>query len=81
MHRSMADRSRYADGPLQISMIFKWYRQDFEKGQHGFDRLEDLTARYAELLVYSPADCERIGAGNVPISFLEYDRSLNAAGW
>ena len=82
MLRFMADRSRnrYADGRLQINMIFKWYRQDFESGQRGFNRLEDLTARYAEQLADAPADRERIRAGNVPISFLEYDWSLNASG-
>ena len=82
MLRFMADRSRnrYADGRLQISMIFKWYRQDFESGQRGFNKLEDLTARYADPLADTPADRDRIRAGGVPISFLEYDWALNAAG-
>lgn len=82
MLRFMADRTRnrYADGKLQINMIFKWFREDFEKGHKGLHKLDDLTARYADQLADSPADREKIKAKNVPITHLDYDWSLNALG-
>ncbi|MGE3348461.1 MAG: DUF547 domain-containing protein [Ramlibacter sp.] len=82
LQRFMADRTRnrYADGKLQVSMIFKWFREDFEKGHQGFSQLEDVMARYANHLADSPADRDAIKAKHVPITFLDYDWSLNAVG-
>lgn len=82
MQRFMADRTRnrYADGKLQVSMIFKWFREDFEKGHKGFNKLEDVMARYADQLADSAADREKIKAKNVPITHLDYDWSLNLVG-
>lgn len=80
--RFMADRTRnrYANGQLQVSMIFKWFREDFEKGDQGFGQLEDVMARYAAQLADSPADREKIKAKHVPITYLDYDWSLNDLG-
>lgn len=82
MQRFMADRTRnrYADGKLQVSMIFKWFREDFEKGHKGFGKVEDVMARYADQLADAPADREKIKAKSVPIAHLEYDWSLNDLG-
>lgn len=82
MLRFMGDRTRnrYADGKLQVNMIFKWFREDFEKGHKGFNKLEDVMARYADQLADAPADRERIKARHVPITHLDYDWSLNDLG-
>lgn len=82
MQRFMADRTRnrFADGKLQVSLIFKWFREDFEKGHKGISRLEDLMARHADQLADSPADREKIRSKNVAISHLDYDWSLNDLG-
>ncbi|MGE0331236.1 MAG: DUF547 domain-containing protein [Ramlibacter sp.] len=82
MLRFMSDRTRnrYADGKLQVNMIFKWFREDFEKGHKGFNRLEDVMARYADQLADAPADREKIKARNVSITHLDYDWSLNDLG-
>ncbi|MBX3657015.1 MAG: DUF547 domain-containing protein [Ramlibacter sp.] len=82
LRRFMADRTRnrYAQGQLQVSMIFKWFREDFEKGHQGLHRLEDLMARYADQLADPPADRDAIRAQHVPITSLDYDWSLNAVG-
>jgi hypothetical protein len=42
MQRFMADRTRnrLEVGKLQVNMIFKWFREDFEKGHKGISRLE-----------------------------------------
>ena len=55
-------RNRYRDGKLQVSQIFDWFKEDFEPREKYF-------ARYAKVLGYA--------GGAVPISFLDYDWSLN----
>lgn len=82
MQRFMADRTRnrYANGRLEVNQIFKWFREDFEQGHRGFARLEDVMAHHADQLADSPAERDRIRARAVPIGFLDYDWSLNAAG-
>lgn len=82
MVRFLGDRTRnrFADGRLQVSSIFKWFREDFEKGHKGYKRIEDVFARHADLLADNPADRERIKAGSVSISHLDYDWSLNDLG-
>lgn len=82
MQRFMADRTRnrWANGKLEVSMIFKWFREDFEKGHKGIHKLEDFMARHADQLADSATDRDKIKAKNVPITYLDYDWSLNAVG-
>lgn len=82
LQRFMADRTRnrYADGKLQVSLIFKWFREDFEKGHQGYSRVEDLMARFAVQLADRAADQDKIKAKAVPVSYLDYDWSLNDTG-
>ncbi len=81
MQRFMADhtRNRYANGKAEISSIFKWFREDFEKGHQGVRRVEELLARYAEQLSNVAPERERLRAGMVSITHLDYDWSLNDA--
>lgn len=81
MRRFLGDRTRnrYRDGELQVSSIFKWFREDFEQGHAGFRQVEDVFARHADLLADAPADRERIRAKQAPLRFLDYDWSLNDA--
>ena len=82
MVRFMGDRTRnrMADGKLEVSQIFKWFKEDFEKGNKGFSKLEDVFAKYAEQLTDVPADREKLRAKTVAVSNLEYDWSLNDVG-
>ena len=82
MQRFLGDktRNRYADGKLEVSMIFKWFKEDFEKGHKGFTKLEDVFAKYADQMATAPADREKIKAKSISISNLEYDWSLNDLG-
>ena len=73
-------RNRMADGKLEVSQIFKWFKEDFEKGNKGFSKLEDVFAKYAEQLTDVPADREKLRAKTVAVSNLEYDWSLNDVG-
>jgi hypothetical protein len=79
MRRFMADRTRnrLSGNRLEVSQIFRWFREDFEKGHLGVSKLSDLMARYADLLADAPDDQQRIRSGSVSISHLDYDWSLN----
>ena len=73
-------RNRYSDGKLQVSSIFKWFKDDFEKGYKGFGKVEDVFAKYADTLSNDAAIQGQIRAKTVPISHLDYDWSLNDTG-
>ena len=82
MVRFMGDRTRnrMVDGKLEVSQIFKWFMEDFEKGNKGFAKLEDVFAKYADQLTVVPAEREKLKAKSVSVSHLEYDWSLNDLG-
>lgn len=73
-------RNRHADGKLQVSSIFKWFKDDFEKGYKGFGKVEDVFAKYADTLSNDSAIQGQIRAKTVSISYLDYDWSLNDSG-
>jgi hypothetical protein len=82
MQRFLADRTRnrVEGGRARVSMIFKWFREDFERGHQGFTRLEDVFARYAAALTDDPGEQARLRAKELSVDYLPYDWSLNAAG-
>jgi len=63
-------RNRVRGGRLEVSKIFDWFREDFQP-------LERYFVRYAEILADNPQDRHRIAERAAPISFLDYDWSLN----
>lgn len=87
LRRFLSDRTRNrfdtgtgaGAGTLQVSKIFDWYRKDFEQGHRGFDSLQTLFARHAEVLADTLAAQGEIRAGRTRIAFLDYDWSLNDA--
>ena len=84
MTRFMGDRTRNRynaqAGKLEVSAIFRWFQGDFEKGQRGFTKLEDVFALYADQLADDAAARDKLRAKMVAVSFLDYDWSLNDAG-
>jgi Protein of unknown function, DUF547 len=82
MRRFMADRTRnrVRDGRLEVSPIFKWFREDFEQGHQGLGKLEDVFARYAAQLSDKPDEQARLRERTLPIGCLDYDWSLNVIG-
>ena len=82
MMRFLGDRTRnrVADGKLQVNSIFKWFKEDFEKGQKGFSKVEDVFAKYATQLSDKPEEQAALKAKSLPVSHLDYDWSLNAIG-
>ena len=80
MQRFLADktRNRMVNGKLEVSGIFKWFREDFEKGHQGIGSLADLWTRYAVQLADSPVDLALLRSkAPLPVSHLEYDWQLN----
>jgi hypothetical protein len=70
--RFLSDRSRnrVRGGRLEVSKIFDWFKEDFEPRGRYF-------ARYAKLLSDDPAEQKLVAAAALPLSFLDYDWSLN----
>lgn len=81
MRRFMGDRTRnrVKGDRVEVSSIFKWFREDFEKGHGGFKQVEDVFAKYAELLSDAPVEQAALKAKSLRVSHLDYDWSLNDA--
>lgn len=89
--RFLSDRSRNRfdarSGNLEVSKIFDWDEEDWQRGTRDFDgraapirSLKSYFARYADLLADDAADRARVASQQAPIDFLSYDWSLNDAG-
>lgn len=79
MNRFMSDstRNRFVDGRAELSEIFKWFGEDFQKGHRGIGNLNDLVLRFADALGVPMAERGAIRAGSVRIRYVDYDWSLN----
>jgi len=86
--RFLSDRSRNrynaASGRLEISEIFKWFREDWESGYTGFagktspvKSREEYFARYAKILADDPKGQKLIMEEAAALRFVDYDWSLN----
>lgn len=74
---SDSSRNRVHKQTLQLSSIFKWYREDFEKGWQGFNRLEDFLLTHADALGLSTSMAQALSTGQAEMEFLNYDWRLN----
>lgn len=78
--RFLSDRSRNrvsAEGRLEVSKIFDWFKEDWSSGYQGIPSREKYFARYARLLTDDPAHQKSVAEGRAPIAHLEYDWTLN----
>jgi len=81
----LADRSRNrfnaVSQTLEVSRIFDWYREDFERGWKSWHRLDQFFAHYADSLTDTlearDALMADLTAGRVKTKFLDYDWALN----
>lgn len=71
-------RNRLTAGALEISSIFKWYRDDFEKGWRGLTSLESFLQSYGNSLQLTDDQRSQLGQGDIDIEFLDYDWRLNS---
>jgi len=81
MQRFLGDRTRnrVRNGRIEANAIFKWFREDFERGHQGFARVEDVFAKYAAQMTDVPAEQAALRARSMAVEFLDYDWGLNAA--
>ena len=87
--RFLSDRRRNRfnaqTGSLEVSEIFKWFKEDWSSGYRGIGQAgpvnsrEQYFARYADLLADRPEHRKLVAEGRAPISHLDYDWSLNDA--
>jgi hypothetical protein len=75
---SDTSRNRLSDGELQVSSIFKWYREDFERGWRDAADLPQFLALYKDSLGLSDAEAGKLTADDMDIEFLDYDWKLNS---
>jgi hypothetical protein len=78
--RFLSDESRnFAEGnDLNLSSIFKWYKDDFEKGFKGATNLQEFLLLYANELKLSTVQQQTLKSDNMDINFLDYNWDLNA---
>jgi hypothetical protein len=87
--RFLSDRTRNRfdprSGRLEVSEIFKWFKEDWTSGYRGIGSAGPVTsreqyfARYADLLADQPEHRRIVAEGRAPIAHLDYDWSLNDA--
>lgn len=75
----LADRSRnrLSGSTLEVSSIFKWYREDFERGWRGANNLGDFLVLYADSLGLDGKAVDGVRSRAIDIDFLDYDWRLN----
>jgi hypothetical protein len=77
----LSDRSRNGFNPqtgkLEVSAIFDWYDDDFIHATPGQGSVAGYLAGYADQLADQPRIRVLIRAARVPLSFRDYDWSLN----
>ncbi len=77
--RFLSDTSRnyIKDKQLYLSSIFKWYKDDFEKGFRGANSLESFLLLYPDSLKLSENQRSTLKNHDIEIDFLDYDWQLN----
>ncbi|WP_133501804.1 hypothetical protein [Marinomonas balearica] len=77
--RFLADgsRNRANNNTLELSSIFKWYKEDFEKGWMGYTSLFDSLASYQEALHLTDEQQRKLSTHDLEIAYLSYNWALN----
>jgi len=72
-------RNRYnaSASALEVSEIFKWYREDFESGYKGIRSREQFFAKYAPQLAEGAENQQAVRGQKAAIRHIEYDWRLN----
>lgn len=77
--RFLADRSRnrLEGNTLQISPIFKWYKEDFATNWRDTNDLAGFLGRYNASLGLNKTQTKALEQGKIKISYTNYDWKLN----
>lgn len=72
-----SSRNRLKGGTLEVSPIFKWYKEDFESNWRGTKDLEGFLARYSSSLSLDKSQTADLKAGKTKIGYTDYNWNLN----
>ncbi len=70
-------RNRLSGQQLEVSSLFKWYREDFEKGWRSVSSLNQFFSDHVKELGLTETESKQVLSGTITISFLNYDWKLN----
>lgn len=75
----LADRSRnrQKSNTLEVSPIFKWYKEDFESNWRGTGDLQGFLGRYSAALGLNSTQTTALKNGKTKISYADYNWNLN----
>lgn len=71
------NRFNLSNGRLEISKIFDWYTEDFERGWGGWQSLNHFLVHYADSLTDTDQEKRLVATGNFRVRYLDYDWKLN----
>ncbi len=72
-----SSRNRLKGSTLEVSPIFKWYKEDFDTNWRGTKDLEGFLSRYSSSLDLNKSQEADLKNGKTKISYTNYDWSLN----
>ncbi|WP_299186366.1 DUF547 domain-containing protein [uncultured Psychrobacter sp.] len=72
-----SSRNRLQGNTLEVSPIFKWYKEDFETSWRGTKNLEGFLGRYSSSLGLNKSQAADLKSGKTKISYTDYDWKLN----
>lgn len=72
-----SSRNRLKGSTLEVSPIFKWYKEDFETNWRGTKDLEGFLGRYSSSLGLNKSQTADLKSGKTKISYTNYDWNLN----
>ena len=75
---SDSSRNRYRNNRLEVSSLFKWYREDFEKGWKGITSLGQFFANHRRSLGLDDQAAARAADNSIDIIYLKYNWKLNS---
>ncbi|MGM8884572.1 DUF547 domain-containing protein [Psychrobacter sp. 1U2] len=72
-----SSRNRLKGSTLEVSPIFKWYKEDFENNWRGTKDLEGFLARYSSSLGLNKSQTADLKNGKTKIDYTSYNWNLN----
>lgn len=72
-----SSRNRLKGSTLEVSPIFKWYKEDFETNWRGTNDLEGFLGRYSSSLGLNNSQTADLKAGKTKIGYTSYNWNLN----
>ena len=72
-----SSRNRLKGSTLEISPIFKWYKEDFATNWRGTKNLQGFLGRYSSSLGLSKTQTANLKQGKIKIDYTTYNWNLN----